>query len=300
VFHVDKLWLNPGDSARQKSIFIAMDYLLLAIIVSPLDPFRDLLSYRLAECGCDMFEETEEGLKAYAPLRDYQREEANAVFDECRELGATIALTEEVIAWKNWNEEWEKQYQPEIIADTIYIRADFHPPNPGFPMEILIQPRMAFGTGHHPTTSQVMEMMLKMDFKDKKVIDMGCGTGILAIQAMMQGASEAIAIDNDPNAVENTRDNLIKNNTLHTHVIEGDASALKGKYCDVFIANINRNIILNDLANYKACMRPGAELITSGYYVQDLPMIQKKAAELGIHYVDHTVDKDWCCALFKL
>lgn len=277
-----------------------MDYRLLELKISPLDPFRDLLSYRLAETGFDMFEETEDGLKAYVPEKSYDAHSVDEVFTECRELGATITSVSHVIPWKNWNEEWEKQYAPEIIGNQIYVRAEFHPPNPGYPMEIVIQPRMAFGTGHHPTTSQVMEMMLGLDFQGKKVIDMGCGTGILAIQAMLQGASSALAIDNDPNAVENTRDNVLKNNCSGIDVMEGEAPSLKGKSCDVFIANINRNIILNDLEAYRATMRPGALLITSGYYLQDLPLIRKKAATLGLHETDHTSQKDWCCALFKL
>ena len=277
-----------------------MDYRLLDIKIAPLDPFRDLLSYRLAETGFDMFEESEEGLRAYVPEKDYHATAVDDIFTECRELGATLQVNAQVIPWKNWNEEWENQYNPEIIGNHIYVRAEFHPPNPGFPMEIIIQPRMAFGTGHHPTTSQVMEMMLDIDFTGKKVIDMGCGTGILAIQAMKQGAVSAIAIDNDPNAVDNTRDNVLKNNCTGIDVMEGEASALRGKTCDIFIANINRNIILNDLEAYRATMRPGALLITSGYYLQDLPLIRKKAVTLGLHEADHTSQKEWCCALFKL
>lgn len=277
-----------------------MNYVLLEIKIHPLDPFRELISYRLSETGFDMFEDSVDGLKAYAQESLFQQDEVNEIFNECSELGCTVEFEKVLIPWKNWNEEWEKGYSPEIIADTIYIRADFHPPNPGFPMEILIQPRMAFGTGHHPTTAQVMEMMLTIDFKDKKVIDMGCGTGILAILAVKQGAESVIAIDNDPNAVENSKDNVIKNNCGNILVIEGDASTLKDKHCDIFIANINRNIILNDLALYRNTFVAGGELITSGYYVQDLPMIQKKAATFGFTYKDHTVDKDWCCARFQI
>jgi ribosomal protein L11 methyltransferase len=277
-----------------------MEYILLEINIQPLDPFRDLLSYQLAEKGFDMFEETGTGLKAYAPLRSYDPVQVKEVFNDCEDLGCRINYREENIPWKNWNEEWEKNFQPEIIADRIYVRAEFHPPNPGFPIEILIQPRMAFGTGHHPTTAQVMEMMLGMDFNGKKVIDMGCGTGILAILAVKRGAISVIAIDNDANAVENSRDNVLKNEAANVIVLEGEAGSLKDKQCDIFIANINRNIILTDLPLYKACMSAGGELITSGYYIQDLPMIQKKAQELGFEYKDHTVDKEWCCARFVL
>lgn len=277
-----------------------MDYRLLAIKISPLEPFRDLLNYRLAETGFDMFEETENGLNAYIPEKDYSPAAVAEVLSECRKLGAAIEAEEHLIPWKNWNEEWEKQYQPEIIGNHIYVRADFHPPNPGYPLEIIIQPRMAFGTGHHPTTAQVMELMLTLDFGDKKVIDMGCGTGILAIQAMLQGARAALAIDNDANAVENTRDNVIKNNCTGITVVEGESAALTGKSCDIFLANINRNIIITDLDAYAATLRQGGELLTSGYYVQDLPLIQKKAATLGLQYVQHTVHNDWCCAQFRL
>lgn len=284
----------------QKSIFNPMEYIVLEIKIKPLDPFQDLLSYRLAEVGFDMFEEMEEGLKAYAPSRLYGPEKVREIFNECRELGCVLHVDEVHIPWKNWNEEWEKHYQPEIIADRIYVRADFHPPNPGFPIEILIQPRMAFGTGHHPTTAQVMEMMLTMDFSGKRVIDMGCGTGILAILALRLGAESAIAIDNDPNAVENSRDNVLINHTNGILVLEGDAGQLKDKSCDVFIANINRNIIINDLALYRKTMHPGGELITSGYYIEDLPAIRKHAEASGFEYREHTVEKEWCCARFSI
>lgn len=277
-----------------------MEYLLLEIKVNPLDPFRDLISYRLADCGFDMFEESSEGLKAYIPVHLYNQSSAELVFEECKELGCTIDFQVEVIPWTNWNAEWEAHFQPEIIADQIYIRAEFHPPNPGFPFEILIQPRMAFGTGHHPTTAQVMEAMLEMNFKEKKVIDMGCGTGILAILAVKLGAEQVIAIDNDSNAVENSRDNMLKNGVTNIIVIEGDGAMLRDKHCDIFIANINRNIILNDFALYKSSLNPGGALLTSGYYIQDLPLIQNKAKELNFRYVDHTVDKEWCCAKFVL
>ncbi len=265
-----------------------------------MEPFRDLLSYRLAETGFDMFEEMEEGLKAYAPLRQYEKEKVQEVINESRVLGCEISVNEIHLPWKNWNEEWEKNFQAEIIGDSIYVRAEFHPSNPGFPYEILIQPRMAFGTGHHPTTAQVMEMMLTMEFKGKKVIDMGCGTGILAILARQLGAESVLAIDNDIHAVENSRDNILINRITGIHVLEGDGNTLKDKTCDIFIANINRNIIINDLSLYRNTMKQGGELITSGYLINDLPLIQKHASKAGFEYLNHTVNRDWCCAHFVL
>jgi ribosomal protein L11 methyltransferase len=275
-----------------------MEYIELDIKISPLDPFREYMSYHLAEMGFDMFTETEHGLLAYSPSDVYNEDLVNQIINDGIDLGCEASYSSKIIPWQNWNEEWEKAYQPEVIGEKIYVRADFHPENPGYPLEIIIQPRMAFGTGHHPTTSQVMEMMLKMDFKGKKIIDMGSGTGILAILAMKLGAESAIAIDNDINAVENSVDNVLKNSCKNVEVFEGEASALKGLTCDIFIANINRNIILSDLSFYKETLSKGGELITSGYYLQDLAIITKKATELGFEFISNTVDNDWCCARF--
>jgi ribosomal protein L11 methyltransferase len=276
-----------------------MEYIELDIKIKPLDPFREYMSYHLAEIGFDMFTETENGLLAYSPSNVYNEASVAQVIEEGIGLGCEATYTSKIIPWQNWNEEWEKAYQPEVIGGKIYVRADFHPPNTDYPLEIIIQPRMAFGTGHHPTTSQVMEMMLKLNFKGKKIIDMGCGTGILAILAVKLGAEHAVAIDNDANAVENTADNVLKNNCKNIEVFEGEAEALKGLKCDVFIANINRNIILNDLSLYKETMNKGGELITSGYYLQDLAIIVKRAKELGLEFIDNTVQNDWCCARFS-
>lgn len=276
-----------------------MEYVELDIKISPLDPFREYMSYHLAAIGFDMFTETENGLLAYSPSDAYDENSVNQIIIDGIELGCTVSYSSKIIPWQNWNEEWEKAYQPEVIGGKIYVRADFHPANSSYPLEIIIQPRMAFGTGHHPTTSQVMEMMLKMDFKGKRIIDMGCGTGILAVLAMKLGAEHAVAIDTDANAVENSRDNVLKNACENIEVFEGEAESLKGLKCEIFIANINRNIILNDLSLYKETMPAGGELITSGYYLQDLTIIIKKAKELGFEFIENTAQNDWCCARFS-
>lgn len=277
-----------------------MEFVEVEIKISPLDPFRDYFSYHLSTIGFDMFTETETGLLAYAPSVGFEEDALLEVLQNSIALGCTVSYSKKLIPWQNWNEEWEKGYSPEIIAEKVYVRADFHPSNPGYPLEIIIQPKMAFGTGHHPTTSQVMEMMLQMDFKGKEVIDMGCGTGILAILAMKLGASGAFAIDNDVNAVENTIENVAKNACENVTVAQGEAESLAGRNCDIFIANINRNIILNDISFYKESLRKNGTIITSGYYIQDLEVIKKKAVEVGFDFVTHTESKDWCCAQFKL
>ena len=275
-----------------------MDYLLLEIKASPPEPFIDLLTYRLSEAGFDMFETEDDVLRAYCIVEKYDRGACEALFGECRDLGCSLTVREERLPWKNWNEEWEKQFEPEVINENIYVRADFHPPNPGYPFEIVIQPRMAFGTGHHPTTAQMMRMMCALDFKGKRVIDMGCGTGILAILAAQMGATSVLAIDNDANAVDNVQDNVARNRVEGITARHGEAHLLNGEIGDIFLANINRNIILNDLARYRETLKPGGELLTSGYYLQDHPMIVREAEKYDMELIGFTTEKEWVCARF--
>jgi len=277
-----------------------MDYQLLEITSEPEEPFIDLMTYRLSEAGFDMFETEGARLKAYCPIQKYDRTACEEIFDECRSLGARVSIREELIPWKNWNEEWEKQFEPEVIGGRIYVRAEFHPPNPGYPLEIIIQPRMAFGTGHHPTTAQMMNMMMDLDFSGKRVIDMGTGTGILAILAARLGATAVLAIDNDANAVGNVADNVLLNRVHGIIGRHGEVESLDNERCDIFLANINRNIILNDLHAYRETLLPGGELLTSGYYLQDHEMIAGQAAKYGLELVEFTTEKDWTCARFRL
>jgi len=219
---------------------------------------------------------------------------------------------EEVSAWtegeplrseladRNWNEECETHFEPEVIGGRIYVRAEFHPPTPGYPLEIVIQPRMAFGTGHHPPPAQMMNMMMDLDFSGQRVIDMGTGTGILAILAARLGATAVLAIDNDANAVGNVADNVLLNRVDGITGRHGEVESLDNERCDIFLANINRNIILNDLHAYRETLLPGGELLTSGYYLQDHEMIAGQAAKYGLELVEFTTEKDWTCARFRL
>lgn len=278
-----------------------MEYTQLEIEVNPIDPYRDWLCFSLAESGFDMFEDTAQGVKAYIRTDQLDSDRVGVLMDECRALGADLKVVESRIPWQNWNADWEANFQPEWIAGKVRVRAEFHEPDPAAELEIIIQPRMAFGTGHHPTTSLVMETLLGIDLNGRSVIDMGCGTAILAIQAAKSGAREILAIDNDPNSVENSIDNAKRNSCSELiSVVLGDASALPGNFCDVFIANINRNIILTDINTYRASINPGGMLITSGYYEQDLPMIKQAASNLNLHYRSHLTRNDWCCAVFQL
>jgi ribosomal protein L11 methyltransferase len=276
-----------------------VNYTELNLQLNPLELFGEMLTYQLGEIGFEMFEDTPQGFKAYIQTANFNNDAVQEIIEGIKELNCEVNYTVQDIPWQNWNAEWEKNYQPEIIGNKIYVRAEFHEANPSYPHEIIVQPRMAFGTGHHPTTSQVMEAMLDIDFKNKSLLDMGCGTGILAILGMQLGASSAYAIDYDPNSVDNSIENAQRNGYPQIEVALGSSELLEGKSYDIILANINRNIILNDLDKYAASLNAGGLLITSGYYTSDLSVIKNKATEYYIDYLQHTSQNDWCCATFK-
>ena len=276
-----------------------MNYTELNLQLNPLELFGEMLTYQLGEVGFEMFEDTPKGFKAYIQTANFNEDAVIEIIEGIKELNCELSYTIKDIPWQNWNAEWEKNYQPEIIGNKIYVHAEFHEANPSYPHEIIVQPRMAFGTGHHPTTSQVMEAMLDIDFKNKSLLDMGCGTGILAILGMQLGASSAYAIDYDPNSVDNSIENAKRNGYPQIEVGLGSSELLEGKSYDIILANINRNIILNDLDKYATSLNASGLLITSGYYTSDLSVIKNKAAEYNLAYLQHTSQNDWCCATFK-
>ena len=196
---------------------------------------------------------------------------------------------------KDWNQEWEKNFfQPIVIEDRCVIHSTFHKDYPKAEYDIVINPQMAFGTGHHETTSSILGELLDADLKGKSVLDMGCGTSILAILASMRGADPVTAIDIDDWCVNNSRDNIALNNINNITVELGDASLLEGrKPFDVIIANINRNILLNDMAAYTACMHKGSEIYMSGFYVQDIDAIRSKGESLGLKFVHYREKNNW-------
>lgn len=275
-----------------------MEYISFKFSLNPKEPFSDMLTYSLSETGFDMFEETEVGITAHVQSAVFNENEFNEAINLIRDSGCKIEFASERIPWQNWNEEWEKNFEPEIIANRIYIRADFHPRRPEFEYEILIQPKMSFGTGHHPTTSQVMKMMLKEEFHGKKVLDIGSGTGILGILAYQLGAEHVTAVDHDPQCTVNCRENAVANGCPQMEIQTGTMQTVSGKY-DIILANINRNIILADLPLYSAVMKPQAKLICSGFYSEDLEMIQEKASQYNLKLNRQISDQNWCCAIFN-
>jgi len=203
---------------------------------------------------------------------------------------------------RNWNEEWEKHYyQPLLLAGTLWIRGSFHPHAPDASMlELTVDPKMSFGTGHHPTTALVAEQLLQLDVTGKAVCDMGCGTGILAMLTFKLGAASVLAIDFDPWSVENTKEHLALNQAEAIEVLLGDAAALNAysNHFDVFIANIQKSIIMHDVAAYVRTMKNGAMLLVSGFFTPDLDDIRQRFAENGLNFISAQDREGWCCAAF--
>ena len=277
------------------------DYVEVRLDLTPCDETRtDILAAILADGGFESFVADSEGLTAYIKAESY-----NA--DAVRELIADFPMETEfkiganTVEGRDWNSEWEKNYfQPIVIDNQCVIHSSFHKDIPECRYDIVIDPKMAFGTGHHATTSLILRQLLSMDLSGMKIVDMGTGTGILAILASMRGAARIDAIEIDEfafnNAVDNVRLNFAENIYLHL----GDASALRliGNV-GLFIANINRNIITADLPAYSATLAPGATMLLSGFYEEDIPVILAVAEPLGLAYKEHhTLDK-WSCLVLE-
>ena len=261
---------------------------------------NDVLSGVLGEAGFESFVEQTDGITAYIQKDLYSETVLKEALADFPLPDTQIAYSYVEAEDKDWNEEWEKNFfQPIVIGDRCCIHSTFHKDTPKTEYEILINPQMAFGTGHHETTSSIISELLDADLKDKSVLDMGCGTSILAILASMRGANPVTAIDIDDWCVNNSKDNIILNQINNITVELGDASLLKGrKPFDVIIANINRNILLADMPQYAACMHAGSELYMSGFYVQDIPVIREKAENLGMKFIHYREKNNWAAVKF--
>jgi ribosomal protein L11 methyltransferase len=275
-----------------------MNYTELTCFVSPADGLSEVLVALLGEAGYEMFEDFESGVRAYIRSSEFNPTIVNQIESGDFLNGQSIKCELKEIAGTNWNEVWESNFQPVLVGGKLLVRAEYHATMAEYPLELIVQPRMAFGTGHHATTYLMLEGLLKTDLKGKSVLDMGCGTGILAILASKLGASLIKAVDIDPNSVENTIVNCSVNDTTNIEVEEGTMASIAFSTYDVLIANINRNIILADLSLYARSLAKGGVLFTSGYYVSDLPMITEAAIHNGLTLEHYSVKDDWCCAIF--
>jgi len=265
--------------------------------VKPLQPAVEILIAELGHAGFESFVETEEGVTAYIQKADWHEE----ILEHIHILNSQefeISFTSEDIEQTNWNAEWEKNFNPIVVDNRVTVRAPFHE-KPNTEFDIIIEPKMSFGTGHHETTHMMIQYILKNDFKDKSVLDLGCGTGVLAILAEMKGAKPIDAIDYDNWCYLNSLENVERNNSKHITVLEGDANLLPGKSFDIVIANINRNILINDLKTYTATLSEKGILFLSGFYNDDIQIIEAECNKYGLKHVETLERNNWVALKFE-
>ena len=269
-------------------------YISYTFKIHPKEPATDILVAELGEVGFESFVETEDGMIAYIQQTDWNENVLDDIF--ILDSGEfSISYEMEVIEQTNWNSEWEKNFNPIQVDDLVSIRAPFHE-NPDLKYDIVIEPKMSFGTGHHETTHMMVQHLLELDLTNKKTLDMGCGTGILAIFAEMKGAKPIDAIDIDNWCYQNSIENVERNNCSNISVFEGEASLLVNKKYDVIIANINRNILLNDMHAYMNCLNENGTLLLSGFYKEDIEIIDAEVSKYNCK-LDKTIERNNWVAL---
>ncbi len=273
--------------------FFMMDniYIEYNFTVTPKEPATEILIAELGNVGFESFVENEVGVTAYIQKEEYFDDILNDIFvlnsDEFQ-----IEYQKKEVAQTNWNAEWEKNFRPIQVDELVSVRAPFHE-NPNLTYDIVIEPKMSFGTGHHETTHMMIQHLLQLDLDNKSVLDMGCGTGILAIFAEMKNAKPIDAIDIDNWCYENSLENVQRNNCNHISVYEGDASLLKDKKYDVIIANINRNILLMDMKTYTSCLNENGVLLLSGFYKEDISIIDEEVSKYNLKLETFIERNNW-------
>ncbi|MDX1326557.1 MAG: 50S ribosomal protein L11 methyltransferase [Arenibacter sp.] len=273
-------------------------YLEYNFTVKPLQPASDILIAELGERGFESFVETDEGVQAYIKKEEWNPEIIAGLAVLSNSLFA-IEYSFVEIEQENWNATWEQNFNPIQVGDKCVVRAPFHE-KPEVEFDIVIEPKMSFGTGHHETTHMMLQHILEHDFKGKSVLDMGSGTGVLAILAAMKGAKSIDAIDIDNWCYLNALENVERNNCNHIKVYEGTADLLVDQQYDIIIANINRNILLEDIPSYVKCLAPDGLLFLSGFYVEDIPIITKKCEEVGLKFEKNLEKNNWVAVKYVI
>lgn len=273
-------------------------YIAYYFEVEPLSPGVEILIAELGFAGFESFVETPKGVTAYIQKKEHLPTMLENIFI-LQNTSFSIQYSFEEIEQVNWNAKWEENFHPILVDDRCAVRAPFHEKSSAA-YDIVIEPKMSFGTGHHETTHMMIQFILDTDFNDKTVLDMGCGTGVLAILAEMKGATTVEAIDIDQWCFLNSIENVERNSCQHIKVSKGDARILKSKKFDIIIANINRNILIQDIPTYATCLNANGLLFLSGFYNNDVPMIQEVCADYNLSLESQISRNDWVALKFKI
>lgn len=272
-------------------------YIEYNFTVTPKEPATEILVAELGNVGFESFVENDNGVTAYIQKNEWNP----SILDEIFVLSSnefSIDYNQKEVAQTNWNAEWEKNFNPIQVENLVSIRAPFHE-NPNLPYDIVIEPKMSFGTGHHETTHMMVQHLIALDVTNKKTLDMGCGTGILAIFAEMKGAKPIDAIDIDNWCYQNSIENIERNHCSNISVYEGDASLLKDKKYDIIIANINRNILLNDMKVYTNCLNNNGVLLLSGFYKEDITIINEEVTKYNLSLTKTIERNNWVALRYE-
>jgi len=275
---------------------MGQNYLQYTFNAYPKQPTTDILIAQLSEIGFDSFVEHDNALVAFIAEADFDKDAMEGLYVLNAE-DFKVDFVRKKVAQQNWNAEWEKSFQPIYLGDMCAVRAPFHEVKP-VKYDIVIEPKMSFGTGHHETTYMMLQQLLTIELSGKSVLDMGCGTGVLAILMAMKGASKIDAVDIDNWCYINSVENAQRNNCAQIKVFEGDASLLVNQKYDVIVANINRNILLEDIPKYVACLNKGGLLFLSGFYLSDLDMISAKCEASNLQFQKKAQKNNWVAAKY--
>lgn len=265
-----------------------------------MEPFRDILAAELFEIGFEGTMESDTGLQAYIGENEFDRTELDRLLSSDIFDSASIKVIKETSEEeRNWNQEWEDRFEPVLVDGRCLVRAPFNHVQGEFDHELIIQPKMSFGTGHHATTSLMLKYLIDLEIPET-VLDMGSGTGVLAIFCKKNGAKNVVAIDIDDWAYENTHENMVLNEVIGIEVRHGDASKLvEGEEFELILANINRNVLLSDMSVYSAHLTKAGTILFSGFYTEDMHLIESAANKNGLNLVDHHVQDNWVSARFR-
>jgi len=272
-------------------------YTRLTVVCSP--ELSELLIAEIAEAGFDSFLENDKGFEAYVEGEGYDKSAIRVILDKYAAMGP-VTFQYDKIEKENWNEQWEKNYEPIVVDERCIIRAEFHHPEKQYPIELVITPKMSFGTGHHQTTYLMVRAQMKMDHRNKRVMDAGCGTAILSVLASKLGASEVEAFDIDEWSVGNSQDNIALNHckNIHHHLGKLSELSFEGKF-DIILANINKNVLLEEIPLYAPYLRSGGELLLSGFFTEDISDLEAVASRYGLARQAQDERENWASLLLQ-